>query len=77
MDRHLFLAAPWADDQQDSATLSVYYDINSGHYECDIDNRLAGVIKQTETGQWIDVSSGETTELASRAGLLIDKRREG
>jgi hypothetical protein len=77
MDRHLFLAAPLAEGHEDSATLSVYYDITSGHYECDVDNRIAGVIRRTDAGEWVDAETGEQTDLSRRAGELIDKRKDG
>jgi len=74
MNRHLFLAAPWDESDENSPTLSVYFDISSGHYECDIDSQLAGVIKSTPDKRWVDANTGQPTDISRRAGSLIDKR---
>jgi hypothetical protein len=74
MDRHLFLAAPWDENDDNSPTLSVYFDISTGHYECDIDNKFVATIRTDELKQWIDTDTGEPTNISRRAGELIDKR---
>ena len=74
MDRHLFVAAPWDEADNDSPTLSVYFDITTGHYECFIDRKLAGVIKSNDNKEWVDADSGSPTDLSRRAGSLIEKR---
>ena len=74
MDRHLFLAAPWEEADSKAATLSVFYDINTGHYECEIGNQIATTIKLNENKEWVDAETGKPSEFARKAGLLIDKR---
>jgi hypothetical protein len=74
MDKHLFLAAPWENSDDKSATLSVFYDINSGHYECEIGNQLTATIKQNDNKEWIDANTGQPSAFAKKAGLLINKR---
>lgn len=74
MDRHLFVAAPLDEADKDSPTLSVYFDIATGHYECFLDRKLAGVIKSDHNKEWVDAETGEPTDLSRRAGLLIEKR---
>ncbi len=74
MDRHIFVAAPYNGPGDTEATLSVYYDINSGHYECFLDQDLVAVIHADSAGRWTDVRTGETSALISAAGKLIDKR---
>jgi hypothetical protein len=72
MDRHILVAAPWDPADDNSPTLSIYFDISTGHYECDIDNKIAGVIKADDNGGWVDVESGNPTDLSRRAVFLFE-----
>ncbi len=74
MDRHLTAAAPYTADNGVEATLSIYYDINSGHYECFLDDKLVAVITSETHGKWINRETGQTDHLTQTAGELIDKR---
>jgi hypothetical protein len=69
MERYVFLAAPLTE-----GALSVYYDINSGQYECEIDNQFSATIAHNDNKEWIDVQTGNVTEFSARVGALIDEQ---
>jgi hypothetical protein len=69
MDRHVFLAAPLAE-----GALTVFYDINSGHYECEIENVFVATIGHNEQKEWVDVKTGEASEFSRKVGAMIDKQ---
>ncbi|RYZ26031.1 MAG: hypothetical protein EOP49_43915 [Sphingobacteriales bacterium] len=69
MDRYVFLAAPITE-----GALSVYYDINSGYYDCEVDNQIAATIAHNDNTEWIDVNTGSVTDFSTRIGALIDKQ---
>jgi hypothetical protein len=73
MDRHIFAAAPYTADNGVEATLSIYYDINSGHYECFLDDKMVATVTSKAPGLWINIETGESDHIASTAGELIDK----
>jgi hypothetical protein len=73
MDRHVFLTAPYADDANVERILNVFYDINSGHYDCELDNRIVATITFRDN-KWVDADTNETTEFSARVGALIDER---
>ncbi|RYY22850.1 MAG: hypothetical protein EOO04_15080 [Chitinophagaceae bacterium] len=74
MDRHIIAAAPYMADNGVEATLSIYYDINSGHYECFLDDKMVAVVTNKAPGVWVNTETGDSDEITITAGELIDKR---